>query len=232
MKRSTMTLAVLALLLGGVRQATADTITGDTLQVQYHFPNLTDLYESPYSLTVPGTTQFEFGSVTVAASPTSITAGFTASGNWISTSFNGFEVTDLTNSSRFSSVTVDPSTNMVGLTAADVSFDAGHIWVNWQGLHFDPSKHVVLDVDSSTSVPEPSRIAGMVGLASMALIGLFWFGRRAPVDAIDPRREPSRPENPPDRERPSRPRPRNSSEFPRVSHLETEEQSTTSLMRL
>jgi len=63
------------------------------------------------------------------------------------------------------SVTIDPSTNMAGFNASDLSFTGNQIEVNWANLSWDSNTIVKLDVNS---VPEPFTIAlcaGGLGLA-------------------------------------------------------------------
>src|SRR6185312_14965663 len=58
--------------------------------------------------------------------------------------FDGFVISDQTQS-NISGVTIDPSTNMVGLTLANISFTSNTIKVNWGGLSYTPNTIVKLD---------------------------------------------------------------------------------------
>jgi len=50
------------------------------------------------------------------------------------------------NASPITAVSIDASTNMVGFSPGDVTFNANNIAVNWPGLSFDGNTKVVLDV--------------------------------------------------------------------------------------
>ena len=67
-------------------------------------------------------------------------------------SFNGFEIFDYSHS-NITGVTIDPSTNMQGLTASDVSFGSNYVEINWQGLSFDTNTVVKLDLTFGADPP-------------------------------------------------------------------------------
>lgn len=72
------------------------------------------------------------------------------------TAFNGPEFFDVDGTiPKIYGVTVNQSTTMAGLDASRISFDEDHIWVNWKGLSFDPSKKVILDVQFEPPKPDP-----------------------------------------------------------------------------
>lgn len=66
----------------------------------------------------------------------------------------------MTNSiAPFTSVTIDPITNMIGLDASRISFDADNIFVNWQSLGFSTETIVRLNLGGGTvPVPEPATV--------------------------------------------------------------------------
>jgi hypothetical protein len=98
-------------------------------------------------------------------SDTNIFSDFVSESSWTIVAFNGFHVFDLLGTiPAFTSVSINPATNMLGLTLARITFDDDNIWVNWNGLPFNADTVVSLDVNS-TAVPEPATV-------TMTLIGL------------------------------------------------------------
>lgn len=160
---------VMLLLVGHAARAG---LAGDSVDVQYFYPDLTVPYELDgtqiVSVTGAQYVGVSGGIFNLTVSDTAITAdAFQFASNWNAVTFNGFAVTDLTNS--LPAITVDPLTNMAGFTSANLSFVGGTLYVNWQGLVFDTDTVVVLDVASS--VPEPVALAlcgaGIAGLAAV-----------------------------------------------------------------
>ena len=119
---------------------------GDTLVEYYYYPNSTTTYYTSPTFVAPaanidglsdygGLFSLSVTSSTITASNFIFEAGFTA------TSFNGFEIADLSGNPLISGVTIDPSTNLAGLTASDISFGSNYVAINLEGL---------------TSIPIPS----------------------------------------------------------------------------
>lgn len=169
---------LLGLLIGcGVMNtANATLLNGQTVSFQYLFPTIS----SDYSSTANG--NYVVGSGvevlngvccsfegTVDISDNNIRVNFHGNGGYSSAAFNGFLISDVLGQiGDFTSVSVNGATNMGGFDISDVTFDANHIWVNWQGLNFAPGVVVSVDINGNSSdVPEP---------ASLALIGLGFAG--------------------------------------------------------
>jgi hypothetical protein len=125
---------------------------GDTLVETYYFPSYGTVYYTSPTFTVPasgidGLDQPGTNNVfQLSVNSTSITVShFAFDDSFTSASFNGFEIVDESHS-IISGVTIDSSTNMVGLTAADISFGSDYVEVNWEGLSFTTSTIVTLDL--------------------------------------------------------------------------------------
>jgi hypothetical protein len=160
-------------------QASADGMTGDILFAQYYYPSLSQpAYSSSADLTVPETVDnFDAGGFfDLSAAANSITATFISGGQFGAATFNGIVITDTT-ASRFTSVTVDPATNMAGFTSSNVSFTSDQISINWPGLSFTTSTVVELDV-GTTSVPEPAVIVSLLGMGLLGASSVFLRQRR------------------------------------------------------
>lgn len=84
--------------------------------------------------------------------------------------FDGFVISDQTQS-NISGVTIDPSTNMVGLTLANISFTSNTIKVNWGGLSYTPNTIVKLDItfDPQIDASQFSTIPTLDGSAAPAV---------------------------------------------------------------
>ncbi len=125
--------------------------SGDTLIERYFYPSFGANYYTSPTFVAPATgiegNPDRGGAFFLSVDANSITAsGFTFTDGFASGSFNGFEVADVSGDPLISGVTIDPTTNMAGLTSSDVSFDSKDVWINWAGLNFDPSTIVKLDV--------------------------------------------------------------------------------------
>ena len=142
--------------------------TGDTVDAQYLFPTISSLYLGANNFTVPGSVlSTNLGGAdffTLSVANTTITANFAADVNgsstatWSATSFNGFEVIDESKNPLISGVMIDPSTNMSGLNSSRISFSSNTVWVNWEGLSFNNSTIVKLDLTFDPPL-DPSQVS-------------------------------------------------------------------------
>jgi hypothetical protein len=135
----------------------------DTLVEYYLYPSFAALYFTSPTFVAPASgiegNPDLGGAFFVSASENSITASqFTFSGVFTSSSFNGFEVVDLSGNPEISGVTIDPVSNMVGLTSSDIFFDSNAVWVNWEGLPFNTTTVVTLDVTFDPPL-NPSQVS-------------------------------------------------------------------------
>ena len=73
-------------------------------------------------------------------------------------------------------VTIDPSTTMAGLTAANLTFNGDSIAIDWMGKAYSPNARVVLNV-ALAPVSEPPALA-MAGLAALGLAATSGVRRR------------------------------------------------------
>ncbi|GGD98290.1 hypothetical protein GCM10011529_00410 [Polymorphobacter glacialis] len=148
--------------------AAAATLLGQTVGIQYIFPNTTTVY-SDLGTNLVGTDgpTDGIGYFDLSFSDTSITADFKSEATWSGADFNGFRVYDVNDAiTAITSVSL-LSTNMVGLDLSRITFDANNIYVNWNGLAFNNDTIVTLGVNAA--VPEPATWAMMI--AGFGLVG-------------------------------------------------------------
>ncbi len=173
-------LLALATVASAASLSHAAVLDGQTIGYNYLFPSVGDVIYDPGPIVVgPGVELPALYSVfsdvaTADFSDTNILFDYYTNANWATGSFNGFRVWDINGViPAFTSVTVNPATNMVGFSAANITFDADNIYVNWQGLAMNPSTIVSLDINggggSVGSVPEPTSIA-LLGMGGIGLV--------------------------------------------------------------
>ena len=164
--------------------ASASLLDGNSVGIQYLFPDSGTVFADLGSNLVgtdPPTTfnpyfDFVFTDTTASAS------AFQQFATWSATAFNGFRLYDINGTiDAFTSVTIDSLSNMVGLDASRITFDADNIYVNWQGLSFSEETIVTLNINGAdVNVPEPGSLA----LLGVAMAGLGWSRRRKTVQAV------------------------------------------------
>lgn len=74
--------------------------------------------------------------------------------------------------STITDVTIDAATTMLGLTAANVTFNDGEIAIDWMGRAFDAGTRVVLNVATAAPTPAPVSEPPALATAVLAVIGL------------------------------------------------------------
>ena len=167
-------LSALSLLTFGATTGAKAQFLGSTLSWQYYFNG------GPLG----GTTTFTdnggsggnfSGLFDIIADNTSVTfnySGYTGgAGNYggsvlslFPTIFNGIAV-NVVSGPTITSLSIDPSTNMVGFNSGNISFTGNQIQVDWQTLAFDSSTIVKLNLGGarSNAVPEPGAVALFAG---------------------------------------------------------------------
>lgn len=160
-------------------------LVGSTMGLQYLWPNTSSVVEAHGPSVVGAGVEFNnvLGIFNVDVANNSVTANYYTASSWCGplnplcpqpgTTFNGFRLFDVGNTApAITSVTLNGATNMVGLTNANISFDADNIYVDWKNLAFDEHTVVALDVNSqATTTPEPATIALMgLGLAGVGVV--------------------------------------------------------------
>lgn len=167
-------LSALSLLTFGATTGAKAQFLGSTLSWQYYFNG------GPFG----GSTTFVdnggsggnfSGYFDIIADNTSVTfdySGYTGgSTSWSNsglslspTIFNGIAV-NVVSGPAITSLTIDPSTNLAGFNSSLISFTGNQIQVDWQGLAFNASTRVKLNLTGSRSnaTPEPGSVALFAG---------------------------------------------------------------------
>lgn len=155
-------------------------LNGQTVTYQYYYPTTS----SPYSFADNGdyvvgpgieVNDVSDGVASLDISDTNLLIDFSTTSSWNPASFNGFKFTDTFGLiADFTSVSINPMTNMVGFDLSLITVLADEIWVNWQGLSFNSDTIVSLDINPS-AVPIPAAAF----MFAPALLGFMGLRRRA-----------------------------------------------------
>lgn len=163
-----------SLIASGVAQASS--LEGKTLGFQILFPTISDVASDPLNgnyLVGPGV-EIDNPLVTGNFSDTNLRADFHASFTYYAGySFVGWHFFDVLGTiGSFTGASLNSDTNIIGIDASRITFDANNIWVNLRGLSVTPSTVVSIDVSSiPSSVPEPEAYSML--LAGLGLLGVM-----------------------------------------------------------
>lgn len=145
--------------------ASAATIVGQNVTVQYEFPNPGNvLTQNPY--TIGDTTdQIYYGYFDFTMNDSFGEIKFNQSVGWTPATFNGFTINDTNNVlSDFTGISLDASTNP-NFTNGRLSASADRLGINWQGLSFATGDTIRFNFTQdgvAGAVPEPATWAMML----------------------------------------------------------------------
>jgi hypothetical protein len=158
-------LTVAVLLLGTAAPASAQTFLGADMTFHHDFPSLGNHLATNNFVVGPGVEAplGYSGLYSVDVGANTILIDFTGTSSWSPASFNGAVLRD-TGANDVPNIlgATLTSTNLVGFNASRVTFDAQAVYLNFQGLSFDPSRQILVTVDfegGAAAVPEPISLA-------------------------------------------------------------------------
>jgi hypothetical protein len=162
--------------------AQANSLDGQQVDIDFIYPKLGNvlMHLGHGTVTAAGFTVNSFGLNSYTVTDTQIVLENVLGSPVVfsESSFNGYELT-VTGSSpvTITGVTLDPATNVSGVSSSNVSFDGTHVWLNMSGITTNGGQVVVLDVTSgSTAVPESGT--GALVLVGCGLIGFVVMMRK------------------------------------------------------
>jgi hypothetical protein len=163
----TLSKALLVVVCALALPARADLLTGDTIRTWELYPDLSTIYAGPVDVVDPGTILSFPGFapiVNIAFNDANITITMVRDATALTSAFNGFRFFDVSEA-PIGAVTLDSVTDVPGIDASRVSFDAQNIYVNFSDITYSTGQEVSLDI---RPVPEPA--ASLVLLAIAALV--------------------------------------------------------------
>ncbi len=147
----------------------ADVLAGDLIRTWELYPDLSTIYGGPVDVIDPGTI-LAFPSfapiVNIFFNDVNITIQMARDATAFTSAFNGFRFFDVSEA-PIGSVALDGATNVPGIDASRVTFDAQDIYVNFSGITYSTGQEVSLDVQAA---PEPSYLMLLV-IAALLMLG-------------------------------------------------------------
>ncbi len=148
-------------------------IFGDTVKIDFQYPSAGSSYggvNTTGTVTATGLSLNLYGNQLVTVFGNYVDMTSLRNSSFVSASFDGVEITDLTHPNAFTSASVDGLTTLAGFDQSRVSITNGNLFINYQG--FNTPDPTLARVDFSTSpVPEPTESALM--LSGLGLLGFM-----------------------------------------------------------
>lgn len=145
-------------------------ILGDTVHVQYDYPDMSSDFGDVGNFTVPSSgNAFGLANFTLSANQILVTSA--TSQDFVYSAFNGLEFDDISGDPMIVNAVLDPLSTY---TAGVVSFTSNAVFLNLSNSHADAGQTAIIDLTFATPppsavTPEPSSIAllgtGLLGVA-------------------------------------------------------------------
>lgn len=159
---------------------------GQTVQATYYFPDVGTVFDQQQAVVGAGVEFTNFPTndprTNVDFSANNILITYNSDGAWTSAAFNGEFFDSLTPMPSIMAVTINGSTNMVGLDASRISFTENSVSINWNNLAFNTGTIVSLDVSFREQIQVPVPTMGPLALILLTLLiatlGVFGIRRK------------------------------------------------------
>jgi hypothetical protein len=178
MRRLWLAVAMVASMVASTTSAEAG-FTYQTIHGEYLFPSTTNDYLDLGTQVVNPTATFNdagINEVTVYDTSMILSTLVPTDGKTMA-AFNGFGLIDTSGNIGVSSFIVDPTTNVPGFVASDVTVLSDRVLINIEGLTLTSSEVIKLDFTfNPSSVPEPSSLA-LCGIAGGIALVVSWCRR-------------------------------------------------------
>jgi hypothetical protein len=182
MRKSSWFLLALLIVSVGVPGAQANSLDGQQVAIDYIFPTFGTVLRNlgNGTVTAAGFTVVDKGGLNsyTVTDTQMVLENVSHAITFDHTSFNGYELTETGSSPvTITGVTLDPATNVSGVSSSNVSFDGIHVWLKMSGITTNDGQVVVLDVTSGSTAVSESGTGGLV-LAGCGLIGFVVMMRK------------------------------------------------------
>lgn len=154
--------------------ASATSLTGDSIQIYYLYPDQATVYDTLGPVTAPNNGVGDAVDWSISGDTISLIPPF-GSASFGPATFNGYEFVDLTKDPGIVGVTVDAASTATGVSLSDVSFTSNSVFFNFQGQTL--SGTAIYDLSfAPAATPLPAALP--LFATGLGALGLFGWRRK------------------------------------------------------